>query len=129
MMRCLAYKGRLQHVQPQKGRNNKPTRGGGDHSLVNEETGRQRRRKQGKQTKQNQQMVEKLQGHCRSEIKEYGPLNTRRDDYKLRWGWLGAGEGGRGGIGETQADRSGKKWRKDKANDCPLSKLRRRAGE
>lgn len=32
MMRCPGYGGRVQHVQPQKGRNNKPTRGGGNQS-------------------------------------------------------------------------------------------------
>lgn len=43
-------------------------------------------------------MVEKLQGQWRSEIKEYSPLNPRRDGYKLRWG-LGLGRVG-GVVGE-----------------------------
>lgn len=58
------------------------------------------KKKKPKQNK-NQQMVQKSQGQWRSGIKEYSPLNTRRDGYKMRRGW----EPGRVGVGGGGGDR------------------------
>lgn len=51
MMRCPGYGGRVQHVQPQKGRNNKPTRGGeinrrGNREAEMEKTGEAKKKKE-----------------------------------------------------------------------------------